>query len=95
MRLPPWLREGLAEFFSTLKPAGDKTQVGALVPAHVETLRRRGWLSVEALISADEKAYHAFQPEEAALFYAESWILTHLLETTPEYAPNYGRTRSS
>ena len=32
MKLPPWLNEGLADLYSTLKPEGQKILVGSLVP---------------------------------------------------------------
>jgi Protein of unknown function (DUF1570) len=89
LRLPRWLTEGQAEFFSTLKPSGEKTQVGALIPSRLETLRRGRWLSVEALTAVDEQSFSAFKADDAELFYSESWILTHLLEVTPRYAPNF------
>ena len=73
MRLPPWLGEGLAEFFSTLKPSGDKTQAGALIPARLESLKRGRWLSIDALTAVDEKAFSALRADDAGLFYAESW----------------------
>ena len=89
MRLPPWLREGLAEFFSTLKPSGDKTQAGALIPARLESLKRGRWVNIDALTAVDEKSFSALKADDADLFYAERWMLTHLAAAAPQYASNF------
>ena len=86
MRLPPWLKEGLAEFFSVLRPASNGIEAGVPLPARLETLHRREWLPIDALLTRGEETFHAMQSGDADIFYAESWLLTHLLAGAPPYA---------
>src|SRR5262249_14191709 len=44
MRLPPWLNEGIAELYSTLRPMGDKILVGSLVAGRHRALLSDKWI---------------------------------------------------
>jgi hypothetical protein len=41
LNFPPWLNEGTAELYSTLKPLGDKVIVGNLIPGRLQALYRK------------------------------------------------------
>ena len=89
LRLPHWLSEGLAEFYSTLTPAGNKTMAGHPIAHHLETLQASNWLSLRALATVDDQEFRALTGAGVHLFYAESWIVVQFLSTSPEYGPNF------
>lgn len=79
-RLPQWLEEGLAEYYSTLSAAGGKATLGAPVAAHVETLRTSDWLPAATLAAVAKDSPHYNEAGKNTVFYAQSWALTHMLE---------------
>lgn len=44
MKLPVWQNEGTAELFSTLKPMGDKVQIGGLIESHFYAAAQEKWI---------------------------------------------------
>ena len=90
-RLPAWLSEGLAEFYSTLEFSAASGTLGGEIGMHTQTLRRRPWLPLESLLAAPREAPGQWNREQAALFYAQSWALTHLLALAPAYQPGFAR----
>ena len=88
--LPLWLNEGLAEFFSTLEPEGNRMSVGRVPPG-----RRQDMTQGVALMELDELfgVTHS-SPEyrsrsHAGVFYSESWALTHMLMTDDRYRARF------
>lgn len=90
-RLPAWLSEGLAEFYSTLEFSANAGTLGGEIAAHTQTLRRRPWLPIESLLAAPHEMPSRLNRDEAALFHAQSWALVHLLALAPEYQPGFPR----
>jgi tetratricopeptide (TPR) repeat protein len=86
---PPWLNEGLAELYSTLKPVGKKAAVGDIIPGRAQTLLSSKWIGLDALTSADHQSPLYNERDRAGMFYAESWVLTHMLFFAPNYRPNF------
>jgi len=84
--LPPWLAEGLAEFYSTIHAGEQSVQIGGDLPGRSQTLRRRNLMPVSELM-ADSPAPQ--NRDRAELFYAESWALTEMLMRSAEYAPRF------
>jgi len=84
---PPWFNEGLAEFFSTLQPIGNKITVGQGIAGHLMTLQNQKWLPLDALLSVDIKSPYYNEKSKAGVFYAESWKLVHMLFLDPSYRP--------
>jgi len=89
LRVPPWLEEGLAEFFSTIQVSERATGLGGDLPARSQTLRRHSWMPLSEVVSlpADSPVRH--QPPAAQLFYAEVWALTDMLLVSPEYRSRF------
>lgn len=85
LRPPLWLDEGLAELYSTLKPAGGKMLIGDLIRGHMIVLNQEKWIPLEQLfqIGPDSKEYNTKAP--AGVLYAESWALLHMLNLAEEY----------
>lgn len=73
--LPPWLQEGLAEFYSTIEVSRNRLRLGLPIEAHRELLRRAAWLDAATLRL----------PPSGPQYYAQSWALTHMLNLDPAY----------
>ena len=89
LKLPPWLNEGLAELYSTLKPVGRKAAVGDIIPGHGQILMSNKLISLDVLTTVDHSSPLYNEKNRAGVFYAESWALTHMLFFAPEYRPNF------
>jgi hypothetical protein len=88
LKLPVWLEEGLAEFYSTVEPAAD----GAVVGKFPEWKRRKSVAGQRAglaqLVSVGQKSAEYRESALASRFYTESWVLVHMLYTSPAYRTN-------
>jgi len=89
LQLPPWLTEGLAEFFATLRITGHATALGGTLPGRVQTLESHAWMPIADLMSLSEESRGREERAAANLFYAESWALTEMLLLSPDYAPGF------
>lgn len=76
---PLWLQEGLAEYFSTFRTDADVILIGEPLKEHARTLRTTPWVSCSELMQLDADASLYRDSERNAIFYAQSWILTHFL----------------
>ena len=56
LQMPPWLNEGLAEFFATLRITGHATELGGPLPGRLQTLASRDWMPVADLMSLSEES---------------------------------------
>lgn len=90
-RLPQWLEEGTAEFYSTLRVERDRVRLGGVIPSHLVRLSEAAWLDAAALDGAafDSPEYQSHS--RAGLFYAQSWALTHMLNCAPAYREGMAR----
>lgn len=77
---PPWLDEGLAEFYSTFEPQSElKVRIGIPIAWHILTLRDRDLLPLKTLLTVNRKSPYYNERDKAGIFYAESWALVHYL----------------
>jgi len=79
---PPWLNEGLAEFYSTLEvKGGDKSgaDIGKPISHHVYYLREQKQLPLRTLLAVDHSSPHYNEKSKRGVFYAQSWALVHYL----------------
>ncbi len=90
LKLPAWLSEGLPELFSTVRINGRECEFGGPLAARVDTLRRHRWLRAEELASAEQDSPLRTTRAGTAIFYAESWALTDMLSSSPEYGSRFG-----
>src|SRR5260370_5093948 len=51
LQLPPWLNEGLAEFFSTIHIDERGVTLGGELPSHTSLLRRSPWMPLSELVA--------------------------------------------
>ncbi len=91
MTFPPWLNEGIAEVFSTMKPTGDKVLVGTPVLGRLQALTREKWVPLSVIVAATHDSPYYNEKSKAGSLYDEGWALTHMLELNPQYSPNFGK----
>ena len=89
-RLPLWLQEGLAEYYSTLSALGkDSVKVGEFPKNSTGMLSSYGWMDPATLFRADQAWLARASREQAGVFYAQSWAVTHMLALSDDYRPRY------
>jgi tetratricopeptide (TPR) repeat protein len=81
LKLPLWLDEGLAEFYSSFETTDNdqKITLGAPLARHVYYLRDHPIPSIKTLLAVDHKSPEYNESSKAGAFYAESWALVHYL----------------
>jgi Flp pilus assembly protein TadD len=89
LQFPPWLSEGLAEFFSTVRMNQRECTLGGDLPARSQALQRRTWMPIENLLSMPANSPARDNRETAAVFYSQSWALVDMLVLSPEYSPKF------
>ena len=89
--LPPWLNEGVAEVYSTLKPFGDKVLVGSLIPGRMYALSREKWVPLSPILAAGHDSPYYNEKNKAGSLYNEGWALTHMLLLSPQYSSGWAR----
>ncbi len=89
LQLPLWMKEGLAEFFATLRITEHATELGGALPGRLRALHRMTWMPLPELTTLSEESGRQETREAADLFYAESWALAGMLILSPEYAPGF------
>lgn len=77
---PAWYVEGFAEYFSTARFRRDSIEIGRISPNRGIWLAGADWLPMEKLL-ARTPAFD--RSSESAMFYAQSWLLTHYLFRAP------------
>jgi Tfp pilus assembly protein PilF len=87
--LPPWLNEGMAELFSTLRATGADTEFGDALPERLKELQRETWVPLETILAVDQQSPYYNEKKQAGSFYDQSWALVHMLATTDKYRPKF------
>ncbi|MEM9879070.1 MAG: hypothetical protein AAF862_07310 [Pseudomonadota bacterium] len=78
---PTWYIEGFAEYVSTARFEGDEVTVGDYAVGRAATLLHYKWLPLQQVLKPGGMPS---DPEDKAVFYAQSWLLTHYLLRNPE-----------
>jgi tetratricopeptide (TPR) repeat protein len=91
LTIPLWLNEGLADFYSTFKISSDHVTFGRPVAGRLHILRTDAWLPLQALFDVSATSSYYSEPQRMALFYSESWALTHMLVVSPSYGPGFSQ----
>jgi len=82
IRIPLWLDEGLAEYYSTyaLEKDGTRANIGRPIVWHVAILRQ-AYIPIATLLAVDHSSPMYNERDRQTIFYAEAWALTHYLMT--------------
>jgi len=85
---PPWLNEGMAEFYSTVRIGAHGSNLGAAPLANIQTLRRSSWMPLSAFLALPAGSLGEDRGR-AGLYYAQSWALAEMLLLSPEYGSRF------
>ncbi len=79
--LPPWVSEGLAEFYSTylVSDDGRRATLGIPIPSHVQLLGTSPAIPLADLLAVTHASPLYNEGQRRSMFYAESWALVHYL----------------
>jgi tetratricopeptide (TPR) repeat protein len=79
--LPPWVSEGLAEYYSTfsVQNEGRVAVMGNPIPEHVVRLNTETLIPHAELLKVDHSSALYNEGERRSVFYAQSWALVHML----------------
>ena len=90
---PLWLKEGMAEMYSTFATSDRAAQIGAPIPHHLRLLAGQPMMPLTDLFSVKEDAPEYNEQQRQGMFYAESWLLTHFLMAgdVPGYVRRFGQ----
>jgi tetratricopeptide (TPR) repeat protein len=89
-RVPVWLNEGLAEYYSTfeLQRGGRDAVIGRIIESHIQRLNETPLLKLPDLLNVTDDSPLYNEGNRRSVFYAQSWALTHLLfRSEPSRAP--------
>ncbi|PWU01162.1 MAG: hypothetical protein C5B51_23375 [Terriglobia bacterium] len=89
LRFPAWLNEGLAEFFSTVRPGVAASYIGGDLAARSRALRTRPWIPMRELLSIPGESLRLADRATSDSFYAQSWALVDMLLLGRGYAPRF------
>jgi tetratricopeptide (TPR) repeat protein len=89
LKFPPWLNEGTAELYSTIRMQGDKVLVGDLIPARMRALKSDEWVPLSVIQSAGPDSPYYNERDKAGSLYNEGWALVHMLQLSPGYVSKY------
>ncbi len=78
-RLPLWVNEGLAEYYSSIDQPGGDLRIGVPIARHLSWLRANSFIPLDQLLATDEDSALYNEAEKRGGFYAQSWGLIHYL----------------
>ncbi|MEE4271175.1 MAG: hypothetical protein V2I67_05855 [Thermoanaerobaculales bacterium] len=79
--LPLWLREGFAEYYSIFHIEDGEARVGYRINRHIARIRNQRLIPLVELFAIDESSPEYDEQDRHGVFFAESWLLTHMLVT--------------
>jgi tetratricopeptide (TPR) repeat protein len=89
LKFPPWLNEGIAELYSTIRMQGNKVLVGDLIPGRLQALTQDKWVPLSVILAAGPDSPYYNEKNKAGSLYNEGWALVHMLQLSPEYVSKY------
>jgi tetratricopeptide (TPR) repeat protein len=79
--MPLWLNEGLAEFYQNTEIHDKDASLGEPSTDNILWLRQNRLLPLATLFTVDHTSPYYHEENKGSIFYAESWALTHYIET--------------
>ncbi len=89
LKLPRWLDEGWADVNSTMHAEASRVTIGSLIPGRMRTLNENEWMSLDALTAVAYNSPEYNEKSKAGVFYAQSWLLTHMLYLSNTYRSKF------
>ena len=78
--MPPWMNEGLAEFYQNTDIMEKSVALGQASPEDIFLLRQNRLLPLTTLFAVDHNSPYYHEEHKGSIFYAESWALMHYLQ---------------
>lgn len=91
LKMPVWLNEGFAEVYSTLKPVSGQMLLGSVPAGRASVLAGSKWLPIGKLVNIEHESPEYNEKDRAGLFYAQSWLLVHMLMLGEDYKDGFTR----
>jgi len=90
---PLWLKEGMAEVYSTFQTTGYTARIANPISYHLRTLQHSRLMPLKELFAVTHGSPEYNEAERQGMFYAESWLLTHFLMAgdNGEYRARFGQ----
>lgn len=76
---PLWLKEGMAEVYSSFDVKDNQVSLGNPIDHHVFLLRESKFIPLQTLFSVHHESSIYNERDKQSIFYAESWALCHYL----------------
>ena len=76
---PLWLKEGMAEIYSTFGTSGTEAVIARPIAHHLHLLADKPLLPLAELFAVGHDSPDYNEHDRQGMFYAESWLLTHYL----------------
>ncbi len=95
LKLPLWLNEGLADFYSTVEARKAQVLLGSAPSGRIETLSSQRWMDWVTLTAVDHDSVYYHQADKMLLFYAQSWALVHMLASDAQYEGGFAKFLST
>lgn len=89
LKLPLWLNEGVAEFYSTVEARKAQLLLGAAPSGRERVLSSHRWIDWNTLVAVDHDSPYYREADKMLLFYAQSWALVHMLALDSEYEAGF------
>jgi tetratricopeptide (TPR) repeat protein len=91
LKMPIWLNEGFAEVYSTLKPTSGQILMGTVPQGRAIALTQNKWLPLERVLAIKHDSPEYNEKDRAGVFYAESWLLAHMLMLGKDYKDGFSK----
>ena len=90
---PLWLKEGMAEVYSTFETTGYNVRIGKPIDHHLRLLAQQPLMPLAELFAVVHDSPQYNERDRQGIFYAESWLLTHFLMAgdNPAYKARFGQ----
>jgi len=90
---PLWLKEGMAEVYSTFETSGAQIRIGSPIGHHLRLLAQKPLMPLAELFSVVHDSPQYNERDRQGMFYAESWLLTDFLMAgdNPAYKARFGQ----
>jgi tetratricopeptide (TPR) repeat protein len=90
---PLWMKEGMAEVYSTFQTAGHVARIGGPIQYHLQLLAHEPLMPLAELFEVKHDSAQYNEQSRQGMFYAESWLLTQFLMTgnNSQYRARFGQ----
>jgi tetratricopeptide (TPR) repeat protein len=92
---PLWLKEGMAEVYSTFETTGYNARIGQPIEHHLRLLAQQPLMPLAELFAVGHDSPQYNERDRQGIFYAESWLLTEFLMAgdNPVYTTRFRQFR--